>query len=216
VVGNEVTSFSSYLPLSKNLTKLQKTGTRHAAALGLAERTDALCLVISEERGTISVARNGDIKVVKDPVELMSMLEAFYKEITPEKENKSWLTFFSRNYREKVVAVTATAILWFFFVHEAKIDYRTYLIPVKYENLPPNLVVEDADPPAVEVTYSASRRSFYFVRPSRISIEVNLFGVRQGTYKRTISRSNVTSPDGLLLENIQPNQVTVHIKKEAP
>jgi len=216
VAGSEVTAFSCYLPLSKNLKKLQRTGTRHAAALGLAERTDALCLVVSEERGTISVARNGTLTMVKDPVELMAILEAFYKEITPERESKSWLSFFSKNYREKVIAVTVTIVLWFFFVHEAKIDYRTFLVPVRYENLPPHMVVDETDPPEVEVTCSAPRRSFYFVTTSSIDLEVNLFGVKNGANKRTILRSDIVSPEGLLVENVQPSQITVHIKTEGP
>ena len=213
VVGNQVASFSCYLPLSKNLKKLPKPGTRHAAALGLAERTDALCLVISEERGTISVARNGEMKIVKDPVELMSILEGFYKEITPSTDEKSWPSFFSRNYREKVIAVTATAVLWFFFVHEARTDFRTYIVPLKYENLPSQLVVDDADPPEVEVTYSGSRRSFYFISTKNFTVKVNLLGAKPGVLKRTITRSDVDAPDGLVIENIQPNQIVVHVKR---
>jgi diadenylate cyclase len=213
IVGNQVTAFSCYLPLSKNLKKLPKAGTRHAAALGLAELTDALCLVISEERGTISVARNGEMKIVKDPVELMSILEGFYREITPSGEKKSWLSFFSRNYREKVIAVVVTCVLWFFFVHEARVDFRTYVVPLTFENLPPTLVVEEADPAEVEITYSGARRSFYFVDAKRISAEVNMFGVHAGAYRRTISRSDISTPEGLSIENIQPNQVVVHVKK---
>lgn len=217
IVGDQVTSFSCYLPLSKNLKKLPKSGTRHAAALGLAERTDALCLVVSEERGTISIARNGEMKVVKDPVELMSILEAFYREITPSGDERSWKTFFSRNYREKVVAVTVTAILWFFFVHEARMDFRTYTVPIKFENLPAQLVVDESEPSEVEVTYSGHRRSFYFMDSGKIDVDVNMFGVRPGVYKRTITRSDVSAPEGLLIENIQPNQVTIRVKrKEAP
>lgn len=214
IADNQIAAFSCYLPLSKNLKKLPKPGTRHAAALGLAERTDALCLVVSEEKGTISVARNGEMKIVKDPVELMSILEGFYREIAPSENEKPWSTFFSRNYREKVLAVTVTAILWFFFVHEARTDFRTYQVPLKYENLPAHLIVDEADPAEVEVTYSGHRRSFYFVSASKITINVNMFGARPGIYKRTITRSDITTPEGLLIENIQPNQVTVHVKKE--
>ena len=54
-----ITRFAAHLPLSKNLTQLTNAGTRHSAALGLAESSDALCIVVSEERGTISVARDG-------------------------------------------------------------------------------------------------------------------------------------------------------------
>ena len=56
IENGKVMQFGCQLPLSKDFQKLHRTGTRHAAALGLAELTDALCLVVSEERGTISVA----------------------------------------------------------------------------------------------------------------------------------------------------------------
>ena len=179
IVGDEVTAFSCYLPLSKNLKRLPKSGTRHAAALGLAERTDALCLVVSEEKGTISVARNGEMKIVKDPVELMSILEAFYKEVTPAADEKAWKKFFSRNYREKVIAITVTSILWFFFVHEARTDFQTFVVPVKFENLPAHLVVEETDPPEVEITYSGHRRSFYFMNSGKINVGVTCLAFGQ-------------------------------------
>ena len=62
VEGNEVSRFGVHLPLSSDPAALGPGGTRHAAALGLAERNDALCIVVSEERGTISVARNGRLR----------------------------------------------------------------------------------------------------------------------------------------------------------
>lgn len=56
---NRITAASCYLPLS-NTTELSKElGTRHRASLGLAEQTDALVIVVSEETGAISLVRNG-------------------------------------------------------------------------------------------------------------------------------------------------------------
>lgn len=211
IIGNRVTAFSCYLPLSKNIEKLRKTGTRHAAALGLSERTDALCIVVSEERGTVSVARNGVIKVIDNLDELSSILNAFYREITPIIESKSWRSFFSKNYREKVLAVLVTSLLWFFFVHEARIDYRTFLLPVQYENLPSHMVIQEEEPVEVEITLSGPRRAFYFFNRNRTNVSVNLAGIKKGIIKRTISRSDVTAPEGLLIENIQPSQILLHV-----
>lgn len=211
-----VTAFSCHLPLSKNLKKLHRTGTRHAAALGLAELTDALCLVVSEEQGTISVARNGDIRVVSDIAELGSIVDAFYQEISPRVEGKPWRVFFRRNYREKAIAIAVTVFLWFFFVHESRIDYRSYNVPVEYNNIPPSYVVEKIDPPEVEVTFSGPRRSFYFFSLSKIHVFLKLFNARQGTVKKSITRTNVAFPEGLSLENVQPADVTVTIKAREP
>jgi catechol 2,3-dioxygenase-like lactoylglutathione lyase family enzyme len=57
IEGDTATHFAVQLPLSSDFQQLAGTGTRHAAALGLAELSDALCLVVSEERGQISLAR---------------------------------------------------------------------------------------------------------------------------------------------------------------
>lgn len=59
---NRLTTFGVRLPMSQTSRLPEEYGTRHHAAMGLAEQTDALVLVVSEERGTISAFRNGIMK----------------------------------------------------------------------------------------------------------------------------------------------------------
>lgn len=54
------------LPVSKDQNIPQHYGLRHRAALGLSEKSDATCIVVSEENGHISVAANGKIREVKE------------------------------------------------------------------------------------------------------------------------------------------------------
>jgi len=56
-----ITSAASYLPLSENPNIPKELGTRHRAAVGLSEVTDALTIVVSEETGGISVVERGEI-----------------------------------------------------------------------------------------------------------------------------------------------------------
>ena len=97
---DQVSRFSCQLPLSKDFKTLGQTGTRHAAALGLSELTDALCLVVSEERGTIVIARNGALQTVNDSETLSKIIKNFYQEISPPPVNKLWQEFFKKNSRE--------------------------------------------------------------------------------------------------------------------
>lgn len=54
------------LPVSKDQTIPQHFGLRHRAALGLAEKTDATCIIVSEETGHISVAKEGQLREVSE------------------------------------------------------------------------------------------------------------------------------------------------------
>lgn len=57
----KVATAASYLPLSESPAIPKKLGTRHRAAIGLSEATDAITLIVSEETGEISLARGGNL-----------------------------------------------------------------------------------------------------------------------------------------------------------
>ena len=81
--GDRIAAASCLLPLTEARNLSQELGTRHRAAIGLSEQTDALVLVVSEETGTISLARggalqryltHGDVKDLLRPVMKTPML----------------------------------------------------------------------------------------------------------------------------------------------
>ena len=81
--GDRIAAASCLLPLTESRNLSQELGTRHRAAIGLSEQTDALVLVVSEETGTISQARggalqryltHGDVKDLLRPVMKTPML----------------------------------------------------------------------------------------------------------------------------------------------
>ena len=77
---NLIVAAGAVLPLSDNATPDQHFGTRHLAALGITEQTDAIAIVVSEETGTISVARHGRMVRNVDEGRLNRLLHrSFYK-----------------------------------------------------------------------------------------------------------------------------------------
>ena len=64
VRGDRVVSATCYLPLSDNMSLSKDLGTRHRAAVGISEVSDSLTIVVSEETGTVSYAREG--RIVRD------------------------------------------------------------------------------------------------------------------------------------------------------
>jgi diadenylate cyclase len=214
IEGDRIDSFACWLPLSKNYKKLSHMGTRHAAALGLTEYSDALCLVVSEERGTISIARFGDIQQVEDEAKLAGIIHSFYSEIHANHEMKSWSNLLKKNSKEKVMAATLALSLWFVLVHESKIIYQTYTIPVDHGELPDNLVLTDLEPSTVAVTLSGQRKTFYFSDPKEIKLELKSWMFKNGINTISISNSDVSFPENLVLEKMEPNRVTVTVKQK--
>jgi diadenylate cyclase len=77
VRGNLVEAAGCFLPLSDNVFTDSHLGTRHRAAIGLTEQTDAVALIISEQTGTISLARLGKLsRELDDETRLRSVLLA--------------------------------------------------------------------------------------------------------------------------------------------
>jgi diadenylate cyclase len=75
----KVASAAAVLPLSatRNLPN-PKMGTRHRASLGISEVTDAICVVVSEESGRISITNGGRMVSKLDLERLRTILNAFY------------------------------------------------------------------------------------------------------------------------------------------
>jgi len=215
IEGNQVDKLGVYLPLSKNLDELPRRGTRHAAALGLSERSDALCLVVSEERGTISVVRRGRIRMVADSSELATILEAFYHEIAPQPEFRLWRDLYHHNYREKVLAVVLAVSLWLVVVHRSQIVHRSFEIPVQYVLLGTNLVVTMVRPDSIVASFSAPRKEFDFLGSGDIRLVLQLWDARRGRRTFRITSTELSYPAKLNLENIEPRHVTLEID-EAP
>lgn len=75
IQGGRVVAAGCFLPLSRNLQLGRALGTRHRAALGIAEETDAVAVVASEETGRLSIAVGGHIEAVEDADVLRARLD---------------------------------------------------------------------------------------------------------------------------------------------
>ncbi|NNM31455.1 MAG: TIGR00159 family protein [Gemmatimonadetes bacterium] len=75
VVGDMIQTAGAILPLSQNPVKDRSLGTRHRAAIGLSEETDAIVIVVSEETSRISVAYRGRLEMGVDADRLREYME---------------------------------------------------------------------------------------------------------------------------------------------
>lgn len=75
VRGDRIVSATCYLPLSDNMELSKELGTRHRAAVGMSEVSDALIVVVSEETGQVSIAHGGQLTRGVNKEELRKSLE---------------------------------------------------------------------------------------------------------------------------------------------
>ena len=77
VSGERIAAASCFLPLTLREGLSKRYGTRHRAAIGITEETDALAIVVSEERGTVSLARQGELL---DELDAKSLRDSLLRE----------------------------------------------------------------------------------------------------------------------------------------
>ena len=75
---SHITAAGCFLPLTNNPAVEKSLGTRHRAAIGLSEETDAAVVVVSEETGTVSIAFEGEIYRGLDAAEMRELLQKLY------------------------------------------------------------------------------------------------------------------------------------------
>ncbi|MBE0601338.1 MAG: DNA integrity scanning protein DisA nucleotide-binding domain protein, partial [Firmicutes bacterium] len=95
--GSRIMSAGCILTLAEGIGISRELGTRHRAALGVTEATDAVTLIVSEETGIISVARAGRLTRHLDRALLEQVLTKMYH----QREEGLWSMLFSRSKRRK-------------------------------------------------------------------------------------------------------------------
>ncbi|HOM29216.1 MAG TPA: diadenylate cyclase [Deltaproteobacteria bacterium] len=200
--------FGCHLPLSTNTEKLANFGLRHTAALGLSERCDALAIVISEEKGTISVVRNAEIVTLKNAIELNSVLEQFFEKTFTDggKHAKGGL---GKNALEKGLALVLAVGLWFVFGYQRESIQRDYIVPIEYRKISPEWEIEESRVTDATVTLMGSTQAFRLFDPSSLKISIDLSSLEEGRQVVVITSDMVNVPSNLTLLKVRPDRIII-------
>ncbi len=214
---DRITRFAAHLPLSKDLKQLARVGTRHSAALGLAELADVLGLVVSEERGSVSIAVDSKLRHITSPQELGNVIHEFLEEKFPSQKNHRFsLQLLRENWIEKAVAIALAIAFWYIFVPGSKTVEVSYKVPVVVENLPSDLHIEEIQPAEVDATFVGPRRAFYLFDAKRIKLTVDVSLADLGRRTFNISEQNIRYPKELTLQELSPSSLKLTVKKVSP
>ena len=210
---NRVTQASCHLPLSNNAELPSCYGTRHRAALGLSERSDAAVVVVSEERGEVSLALGGRITRIDTPELLSGKLHALLVHPAPEVARISLRRVLFSDLWPKLTTILLVSICWLIITYKQG-GIVTVTAPIKFHNLPDGLVLVKSTPEDVEVQLKA----FSSLTPSPQQIDMtadmNLAKVREGSNNLSIKNSDFQPPLGVIITEIHPPSVRVIIEKK--
>ncbi len=214
---DRITEVGVVLPLSYSNDLPSHYGTRHRAALGLAEVTDALIIVVSEETGNVVAAKDSNIIDIGTNDELIKILKA-HAGVLEEEQG-----FFRKEKLEIGIAALVSLVLitavWFSFSRGLD-TLMTLEIPVEYTKSDPKIEIIETSVNAVSLQLGGSSALIKSIRPEQIQVRLDLDKAVAGRNTFSITRDNITLPPGIFLKKVSPSVVEatleVIIKKALP
>lgn len=216
VVNGKVTSVSCFLPLSTRDDLPRHWGTRHRAALGLTERCDAGVLVVSEERGSVSLVSDGEVEVIGSPGDLTAALKKMTRD--PRDEHTDLKTLLlgwtTRRFRPKLLVSSLVFILWLAFAGQQNQE-KTLDLPLGVRNLRAGLSVSAPEAPRLTVTFRGLRKDIAVLAPDNVRASVDLAKAGPGQGIFTVSPSDLTLPTTRIeVARITPTTVVMILEKD--
>lgn len=209
VEGDRIVRLGCHLPLSINVAEIGRFGTRHAAALGITEHTDALALVVSEEHGTVSVAEDGRMRHQKDMSHVRSALCGFYRQRFPERRGMGVTHALLRNVPEKIIAALLAVAIWATFGMRTEIIRRDIVMPVEYRNLASDRVIKDSKIKEVTVTVSGTEQAFGLLKDVKATFSLDLSNIGDGENRLVLTKEQVRNISGVTIAAIHPEEITL-------
>jgi uncharacterized protein (TIGR00159 family) len=204
--GNRILEVGCILPLSKRIDLPSNYGTRHRAAIGLSENTDAFVIVVSEERGNVAIAKGARMLSIKGKKQLEQKLLDHLGLAAKGKYDRR---------KEKLeigaaalISISFITAIWF-SVSRGMDTLTTFEVPIEYMNRESVKEIVETSVNAVNLNLSGSRSLLKSIQPEQVRVKIDLAKsvIGQNTY--TITQDNITLPPGVLLKKVKPSVVEV-------
>lgn len=142
IQNDRVTAATCYLPLSDSKKINKDLGTRHRAAIGLSESTDALVIAVSEETGAVSVARGGKLKHNLSREKLFEEIHNFQNSFVI-KVDKNTQADLKRDWPTKALSLITAVLLWVIVVNTTNPIESTVIKNVPVEVINDNAITDN-------------------------------------------------------------------------
>lgn len=208
---NRLTTFGVRLPMSQTSRLPEEYGTRHHAAMGLAEQTDALVLVVSEERGTISAFSNGIMKS-------LGSIEEIAEEIKNHNIQENFLdieriALLDRNtFVPMLGSLLIAAIFWTsLIIVNRQVVTKSLSLPLEYSQPAEGLLVIGDKAEEVRVQLAGPKSEIDSFVLSQPTVKVDLSSMVEGKQTILLTGENLQLSPRLSFLDSSPAQIEVNL-----
>jgi len=208
---DRITRVGAVLPLADQGHALPREfGTRHRAAVGLAQRSDALVLVASEERGSVTLVHDGSFDIVGSSDELRGLLTSLSAVRVAIRRPFPWM-------QPAELALVGLALLlagsiWSTTLWLPGSVVRTVVAPIEFSNLAEDLIIADQSAVSAQVHLRGAPWLLDSVNTARLVLRADLADLGAGAHAVDLSSAQLVLPLGVHVEGVAPHRVTVRLQ----
>jgi diadenylate cyclase len=210
--GDQLVRLGAILPLTQKTSVPLNYGTRHRAAMGLAERSDALVVVVSEERGKVTLFSGTQARAVEDETALSEALNALtgLRASRPRQERR-WRT---ARVKLALIAIAISALVWSVTFLVPGTAVRVRAIPVEFTQVPAGLAIAAQSTEAVNVWLRGTDFLLDSATLGSMVARCSLAGAHAGVNSVDVRPDAIEIPFGLRVDGLSPSRITVRLDPE--
>jgi hypothetical protein len=212
VEKGKFTRFGVRLPISQGSKLPEEFGTRHHAAMGLAEKSDALAIAVSEERGKITIFNRSKFRQMNEREGLIDAILTHWKKTAslplklPEGKAR-WLAF-----SQMLVSVMLAVFLWStLIIAQSEILERIVSVPIGYSASPPNLLLVGDRQGEVRLHLAGPKSELDALNFAQLSAKIDLTKTVAGKQTFPITADNIKLPEDVRLLEVIPSSIELNL-----
>jgi diadenylate cyclase len=214
IEGGRVVAVNVVLPLTRRGDLPMQYGTRHRAALGLAEQCDALVVVASEQTHEVRIAAGGAMILYHSAAELG---EALRNGLMPRDTRQPMRVRMARllfgHAHIKVAALCLATGFWYLFFVSTGIVIRTIEVPVEFTDISPGLRVVNQSASRVEVELRGNALLIDSLEPRSIVAHVPVGRSIGGAVTVRVTPEALNVDPGIAVDRITPDKISIQLEQ---